>query len=258
MHLSMFLVKQWLAGAGIILTSTDVLQQTADARAATDAANVLIQLANRLEKEDETAALPFFSRPAGQNVADTKAVNGTKEARQQHFHNTVSRERDVTAPSSSAALHSRPDQTFEPHSQAAAAARPMSRLMKACALLDKPVQSTDASTTSAITAHDAWQNATAAKIMYDNVQTAADSHRKHSFPNVLPAGIRPCRTDQERQAYVAGAAAKVARDHESIAPALAAAIKQRSRQHAEMLTASMSDFKTASGQTLSINPGKHL
>ena len=81
-------------------------------------------------------------------------------------------------------------------------------------------------TACAISSHDAWQTAIAAKVWDDTAQSPVTQ----GAADVMPAGVRPCRTDKEREAYVAGAVAKAARDHESIKPALASVLKRKLSQ----------------------------
>lgn len=223
---------------------------------------MLLQLAVSSQDTDKKAAASPLPTPAQSKAADKQGKASCKGAilthpQQQQSCNTVSSQAAVHCATIPAFLSSHT--RIEQQDQAAAAPAPaMSRLMRACALLDKPAQTRDTATACAISSQDAWQNATAAKVLHDSVQIAAVSHREHGWANVLPAGVRPCRTEAERQALVAGVAAQVASNHASVKPALAAALKQRSGQHAEIIKSTLQSFKTVTGQPLGIHAGKHV
>lgn len=230
-------------------------QETADAIAATNAANTLIQLAHVTEEQNVTAALSSMSSPTKLNAADMvdkACVNGVmprKPRQQQRRHTVYKAEAVQTADSAEPA----------PQGQAATAAAPtMSRLMRACALLDKPTKTKDAVTTSAISFNDAWQNTNAAEMMYQSAQTAAKSHRQYSSADVLPAGFKPCRTNAETKAYVAGVTAKVVSDHQVVEPKIAAVFKQHAGLHAKITNETLQNMKSVTGEPFSLRAGRDL
>ena len=101
-----------------------------------------------------------------------------------------------------------------------------SNVMKICALLDAPVKTGDPVRRAGISYHNQWQHANATKIVYEMQLQQAKQNRADDPSQILPAGLRPCRTDAEREEYVSSFSKPIVERHQQIRPALLEMMKQ--------------------------------
>ena len=113
-----------------------------------------------------------------------------------------------------------------------------SALMRACALLDAPVKIGDPVRSAGISHHDQSQHANATRIAYEMQLRNAEQNSRHVPSLDFPAGVRPFRTDKEREDYVTPFTKPLTDTHQQIGPALldmmkqpAWQAKQKERQH---------------------------